>query len=158
MATSIKEKQKIIADYIDNQNYSETARMNGVSVNTVKNIVLADNEIADKCKQKKQEHTQSTLDYMQQQHEAKKRILDKLLRGMELKTDDLDNISKMNIKDMATAYGIILDKELKVLELNKNSETTEEINKINKHIEDIAYLINNPTENRTEETMENKKE
>ena len=47
------QKKKIIADYIDNNNYSETARMNNVSVNTVKSIVIRNDEVAKKCKQKK---------------------------------------------------------------------------------------------------------
>lgn len=118
-----KQKKKIIADYVENQNYSETARMNNVSVNAVKNIVLADEETANKCKQKKQENTQSTIEYMQTQHETKKRILDKILKAIETKAEDIDMFT--NIKDLATAYGIILDKELKVLELNKGVENKE---------------------------------
>ena len=117
------EKKKIIADYVDNQNYSETARMNNVSVNAVKNIVLADEETANKCKQKKEENIQNTIEYMQTQHETKKRILDKILTAIETKADNLDMFT--NIKDLATAYGIILDKELKVLELSKDVENKE---------------------------------
>lgn len=123
-----KQKKKIIADYVENQNYSETARMNNVSVNTVKNIFLENEEIANKCKQKKEENTQSTIEYMQTQHETKKRILDKILKAIETKADDIDMFT--NIKDLATAYGIILDKELKVLELKNNINTEKEASRI----------------------------
>lgn len=123
-----EQKKKIIADYIDNQNYSETARMNNVSVNAVKNIVLADEETANKCKQKKIENTQTTLDYMQTQHETKKRILDKILKAIEEKADNIDMFT--NIKDLATAYGIILDKELKFIEIRRGNANKEDLQKV----------------------------
>ena len=135
------EKKKIIADYVDNQNYSETARMNNVSVNAVKNIVLADEETANKFKQKKEENTQTTIEYMQTQHETKKRILDKILNAIETKADDLDMFT--NIKDLATAYGIILDKELKVLELQRGkSEMETELTKLDELLGEIKNEAN----------------
>lgn len=118
-----KQKKKIIADYIETQNYCETARMNNVSDMTVKRIVEDNKDVLEKVEQKKQENTQSTIEYMQTQHETKKRILDKILKAIEKKADDIDMFT--NIKDLATAYGIILDKELKVLELNKGVENKE---------------------------------
>ena len=48
-----KQKKKIIADYTNNTNYSETARINNVSRNTVKYIVLNCDDFAQKCQQKK---------------------------------------------------------------------------------------------------------
>lgn len=113
-----KEKKKIIADYINNQNYSETGRMNNVSDMTVKRIVEKEKDVLEKVEQKRKENTQSTIEYMQTQHETKKRILDKILKAIETKAEDVDMFT--NIKDLATAYGIILDKELKVLELQQD--------------------------------------
>ena len=106
-----KQKKKIIADYVENQNYCETARINNVSDMTVRRIVEDNKDVLEKVEQKKQENTQSTIEYMQTQHETKKRILDKILKAIETKTEDIDMFT--NIKDLATAYGIILDKELK---------------------------------------------
>lgn len=123
-----KQKKKIIADYVENQNYSETARINNVSDVTVKDIVSKDKSTLEKLEQKKQENTQSTIEYMQTQHESKKRILDKILKAIEEKADNIDMFT--NIKDLATAYGIILDKELKVLELNKKNENNEDLEKV----------------------------
>lgn len=122
------EKKKIIADYVDNQNYSETAKMNNVSVDTVRRLVLNDNEIVNNLKQKKEENTQSTIEYMQTQHETKKRILDKILTAIETKAEDVDMFT--NIKDLATAYGIILDKELKVLELQRGNANKDDLQKV----------------------------
>lgn len=123
-----KQKKKIIADYVETQNYSETAKMNNVSVDTVRRLVLNDDEIVNNLKQKKEENTQSTIEYMQTQHETKKRILDKILKAIETKTEDIDMFT--NIKDLATAYGIILDKELKVLELQRGSANKDDLQKV----------------------------
>ena len=120
------QKKKIIADYIDNQNLSETARMNNVKAMTVKRLIDSDydKDLLEKVKQKKEENTLTTLEYMDKQHETKKRIMDKLLKGIETKAEDIDMFT--NIKDLATAYGIILDKELKVLELKYKKDNDEE--------------------------------
>lgn len=119
-----KQKKKIIADYIETQNYCETGRMNNVSDMTVRRLIESNEDVLEKVEQKKQENTQSTIEYMQTQHETKKRILDKILTAIEKKADNIDDMFT-NIKDLATAYGIILDKELKVLELNKGVENKE---------------------------------
>ena len=125
-----EQKKKIIADYVENQNFSETARINGVDKSTVKRLIDSgyDKDFQQKATQKKQENTQSTIKYMQTQHETKKRILDKILKAIEEKADNIDKFT--NIKDLATAYGIILDKELKVLELNKKNDNNEDLEKV----------------------------
>ena len=122
------EKQQIIADYIETQNYSEVAKKYNRSVETIRNVVKDNKDVREKLKQKKQENTQSTIKYMQTQHESKKRILDKILKAIEEKADNIDKFT--NIKDLATAYGIILDKELKVLELNKKNDNNEDLEKV----------------------------
>ena len=122
------EKQQIIADYIETQNYSEVAKKYNRSVETIRNVVKDNKDVGEKLKQKKQENTQSTIEYMQTQHESKKRILDKILKAIEEKADNIDKFT--NIKDLATAYGIILDKELKVLELNRKNDNNEDLEKV----------------------------
>ena len=145
-----KQRKKVIADYVENGNYSETGRMNGITNNAVKKIVQKDETSAEKFKQKKQENTETTLEYMQKQHDTKKRILDKLLQAIEEKSDKVDMFT--NIKDLATAYGILLDKELKVAEINLK-RTQGNNDEINANIQSIAKLLNNPKENRTEENI-----
>lgn len=130
-----KQKKKIIADYVENQNYRETARINEVSVDTVRRLVLNDDEVVKTLTQKKQENTQSTIEYMQNQHESKKRILDKILKAIEEKADNVDMFT--NIKDLATAYGIILDKELKVLELNSKNSNSDELAKVDEILKEL---------------------
>lgn len=138
-----KQKKKIIADYIECGNYSEVARMNGVNVSTVKRLVDSgyDKDLQEKAKQKKEENTQSTIEYMQTQHDTKKRILDKILKAIEQKSDNIDMFT--NIKDLATAYGIILDKELKVLELQKNNANNKELSKVEELLNKIEQEANN---------------
>lgn len=129
-----KQKKKIIADYVENQNYRETARINEVSVDTVRRLVLNDDGVVKTLTQKKQENTQSTIEYMQTQHESKKRILDKILKAIEEKADNVDMFT--NIKDLATAYGIILDKELKVLELQRGNKEND-MSKVDELLKEI---------------------
>ena len=136
-----KQKKKIIADYVETQNYSEVARMNDVSDVTVKDIVTKDETTLKKLEQKKEENTQSTIEYMQTQHETKKRILDKILVAIENKADDLDMFT--NIKDLATAYGIILDKELKVLELQRGNANSKELSKVEELLTKLENEANN---------------
>lgn len=136
------QKKKIIADYIELGNFSEVARINGVNVSTVKRLVDSgyDEELQQKAKQKKQENTQSTIEYMQTQHETKKRILDKILKAIETKAEDVDVFT--NIKDLATAYGIILDKELKVLELQRGNANSKELSKVEELLSKIENEAN----------------
>lgn len=131
-----KQKKKIIADYVDNQNYSKTAKMNDVSVDTVRRLVLNDEEVVNNLKRKKEENTLSTIEYMQTQHETKKKILDKILKAIEEKAENLDMFT--NIKDLATAYGIILDKELKVLELQRGNANKQELTKVEELLNKIT--------------------
>lgn len=135
------EKKNIVADYVDCQNYSEVARKYNVSVEAIRRIVKEDDEIVKKLEAKKEENTQSTIEYMQTQHETKKRILDKILTAIESKAEDVDMFT--NIKDLATAYGIILDKELKVLELQRGNANNEELNKVKELLGKIQEGANN---------------
>lgn len=146
-----KEKTEIIAYYTECHNLRETGRKFNRSGTTIKKIIMQEENIEQKCADKKQECIETTLEHMEQQHELKISVLDKLLKGIELKAKDLKHIDKMNIKDLATAYGIILDKELKVLELKRNSSNVE--NEINNNIMNIANLINNPQPNRGEDDV-----
>ena len=131
-----KQKKKIIADYVETQNYSETARRNNVSDVTVKDVVTKNETTLKILEQKKQENTQSTIEYMQTQHESKKRILDKILKAIEEKADNIDMFT--NIKDLATAYGIILDKELKFMEMQRGNANNEELNKVRELLTKIS--------------------
>ena len=112
-----KQKKKIIADYMENGNYSETARLNGgISPNTVKTVVNKDEKTAKICKQKKEENTKDILEYMDSIVEKQKKIINLSLEALEYKLSKTDDVF-MNVKDIATVYGVILDKALKYKEM-----------------------------------------
>ena len=145
-----KDKKKIIADYMENQNYSETARINNVGVNTVKRLVLSqDNEeMARKSKQKKEENTKDILEYMDKIAEKQKKIIDLSLEVLEQKLSNPDLFT--NIRDVAIVYGTIFDKSLKYKEMKlreeeikyKNTTTQETLDKLDALLEEQknAYM------------------
>lgn len=153
-----KQKKKIIADYMENQNYSETARMNGnVSPNTVK-ALINNEDVAKKCKQKKEENTKDILEYMDSIVEDQKEVIALTLQVLKDKLKNPDLFT--NIRDVAIVYGTIFDKSLKYKEMKlreleieqkKRENSTE---KINQNILNIANLLNNPMPNRSEEDVQ----
>lgn len=119
-----KKKKLIVADYIDCGNYSEVARKHGVSDTTVRKLVNTDSESLKKIEQKKEENTRDVLEYMDSLNEKKKSIINKLLLAIEDKADKLDSFT--NIKDVASAYGIIIDKEIKLREIKTHEKNNED--------------------------------
>ena len=111
-----KQKKKIIADYAETGNYSETGRLNGVSDTTVKSVVDADKDTLEKVEQKKEENTQDLLEYLETKTEKQKKVIDLSLEALEKLLTDPDK--KTSIRDIALAYGVIIDKALKFKELN----------------------------------------
>lgn len=120
-----KQKKKIIADYVENQNYSETARMNNVADVTVRDIVMKDKTTLKKLEQKKQENTMNILDEMDSTKNKRIKLLSKMVDKMNDKLEDLDMFT--NIKDLSMAYGIMVDKELKFAEMSKYKQENNEI-------------------------------
>lgn len=118
-----KKKKLIIADYIECGNYSEVARKHNISDTTVRKLVKSDENSSKKIEQKKEENTQDVLAYMDSLKNRKKVIVEKLLTAIEDKVDNLDNFT--NIKDVASAYGIIIDKELKLREIKNQTSNSE---------------------------------
>ena len=77
-----KQKKKIIADYVDNGNYSETARMNKVDEKTVRRIVKSDDDFPKKALKKKQQNTKDILEYMDKTKEKRQKVIDLCLEKM----------------------------------------------------------------------------
>lgn len=112
------DKKKIIESYVECQNYSEVARNFKVSATTVKSIVDGDTKTLKNLEQKKEENTKNVLNEMSKRSQKKIQILDKLLNGIDKKATRIDE--NTNIKDLATAYGILIDKDLKIAEAQAN--------------------------------------
>lgn len=101
-----KQKKKIVAYWVECNNYSETARKFKLSPSGVKKIVQEDNESVKKCEQKKEENTQDMLAYM----ESKK---ENVFNFMDMVFDDLvdkDKIKRTPINQLVTSLGILMDK------------------------------------------------
>ena len=145
-----KQKKKIIADYVDNNNYSETARINNISETSVRRIVKGNEGITEKVEQKKEENSQDMFEYMKNKDNDKKRIVDLCFEALDKKLSNLDMFT--NVKDIATVYGIIMDKELKFRELElrkqeiENQKNTSVAN--NGIIIDLIGALKNAKENR----------
>jgi hypothetical protein len=100
------EKQKIVADYVENKNISETARINGVSRTSVRNIVKDNPEIADLFQRKKEANSLEMLEYMNESKKKAQDIIDFFLDAL-MKPEFL---AKANVQHIAVAMGIIIDK------------------------------------------------
>ena len=100
-----KQKKKNIADYVELGSYNATAKLNGVSLNTVKHIVQTNAEIAEMCNQKKEENTASILDYMDAQ---KDRVCQIIGVGLEVLPDKIRDAKSAS--EVTTAMGTLIDK------------------------------------------------
>lgn len=111
-------RKKIIADYVDCENYSAVARKYGVSRTTVSNIVNNDSAICEKLHRKKEGNTQSVLEYMDSKKDAVCELIDLYLGELvsPAKTE------KATLAQIATALGIVIDKFTAVKADNGSSE------------------------------------
>lgn len=139
-----KEKKKIIADYIETQNFSEVARMNNVNKSTVKRLIDSDydKDLQQKATQKKEKNTKDILEYMDSIYDKQKSIIDLSLSALEEKLKKPDMFT--NVKDIATVYGVIFDKALKYKEMKqKNSGgNIDELNKVKELLSKIDKEAN----------------
>lgn len=101
-----KQKKKIIADYVECGSYNATAKKNGVSINTVKKIVNENANIAQKCKEKREQNTADMLDYMESRKEQAKDVLDAYIEALKKP----EKIEAAKLSEIATAMGIVIDK------------------------------------------------
>ena len=101
-----RKKKKIIADYVQLGSYNATAKMNGVSLNTVKKLVQGNEDIAEMCNQKKEENTADILDYMDSQRDDVCKVLGICLS--ELKK--AERYEKTPPQQIATTMAILIDK------------------------------------------------
>ena len=118
-----KEKKEIIACYIECQNLRETARKFNVSPDTVKRLTKANKDIEQNLTQKKEENTKNVLNELDKTKDKRIKLLNKMIDKMEEKVENIDMFT--NVKDLATAYGIIVDKDMKFLELTKEKQEKE---------------------------------
>jgi len=100
-----KQKKQIIADYTELGSYNATAKKNGVSRNTVKAIVTADEETARNCQRKKAQNTADILAHMEARRDKICEIID---AGLEALPDKIAGAKTAT--DVTTTLGILIDK------------------------------------------------
>ena len=100
-----KQKKKIVADYVQLGSYNATAKVNGVSLNTVKKIVQGNADIAEMCNQKKDENTADILAYMESQKGLVCEIIGKGLAAL----NDPEKLAEATPAQITTALGTLID-------------------------------------------------
>ena len=138
------EKKSAIAYYLECQSYTEVAKEFGVDKSTICRLIKKQDstKMQQLARKKSEENANSVLEAMELRKDKKIEILDKILDAIKIKAEKIDAFT--SIKDLATAYGIILDKELKIkeLELNKlknesDKETLERLDEVLKNINGV---------------------
>ncbi len=104
-----RQKKKILADYVQTNNYSATARMNNVSATSVKNLVRGNADIVEMCEQKKEENTVEMLAFMESRKGEMQKAIDLHLKALT----DPEKIKAAALSQIATSFGIIVDKATK---------------------------------------------
>lgn len=100
-----KQKKKIIADYVQLGSYNATAKVNGVSLNTVKKIVQGNAEIAEMCNRKKDENAADILAYMEGK---RKEVCDIIEVGLSVLPEKIKTAKSAS--EVTTALGTLIDK------------------------------------------------
>lgn len=100
-----KQKKKIIADYTELGSYNATAKIHGISPNTVKNIVNGNADTAKICKQKKEQNTADILSHMESRKDKVCEIIDIGLAVLPQKIELAKSAS-----EVTTAIGTLIDK------------------------------------------------
>lgn len=113
-----RQHKKMIARYAECQNYRQVAREFKVSESTVRAHCKKDPDTAQKAAQKKEQNTQEMLAYMDAQKGEAQRVLSLILEAMKTP----EKLAKANVRDLATAYGIIADKFLKAVPATEQDE------------------------------------
>lgn len=113
-----REKNKIIADYVELESYNAVAKKHNVSATTVKNTVLKNNESVKKCEQKKEQNTADILEFMDKKKGDVCSIISLYLSELQ----NSDKLQRASIQSIATSLGIVIDKFTK--DAQKQSDTS----------------------------------
>ncbi len=141
------QKKKIVADYAEIGSYAAVGRMNGVSDKTVKAIVKSDPETSRISEQKKKQNTLDMLQYMDDRRKKAQKVMDIYLEALS----DPEKIKNASLSQIATAFGIIIDKFV------KNTNATSDLDKLNEilaNIDTMADIVRSPVPNRDIEDFE----
>lgn len=103
---SDKDKKKIVIDRVNGQSLRKIAEKYHVSDTTIRRVLKGDPKTSEKVAAKKEANTMEMLAYMDAQKGKAQELLSKILEAL----GDPDKLARSNVRDLATAYGIIADK------------------------------------------------
>lgn len=101
-----RQKQKIIADYVELGSYNAVAKINGVSDKTVRSIILKNPDASEKYERKKDENVEDILAYMESQKNLVCDIIGKGLAAL----NSPDKLADASPAQITTALGTLIDK------------------------------------------------
>lgn len=103
-----REKKQIIAQKVSGMTNVDIARLHGISETSVRRVLLANKDMAAMVEQKKEQNTQEMLAYFDCRRGKAQELLDRIIDAL----GDPEKLARANVRDLATAYGIIADKFL----------------------------------------------
>ena len=101
-----KQKKEIIADYVELGSYNAVAKKHGVSFDTVKRTVAADQENVRNAEEKKRARTKSIMDHMESKRDVVNEIITKCLDVL----NDPRKLKQATPSQITTAMGTVIDK------------------------------------------------
>lgn len=101
-----KQHKQIIARYAETQSYTRVAKEFGVSVTTIRRHCNGDKATLKKVTRKKEQNTLDMLAYMDSRKNVAQSLCDKIMEAMQ----DPNTLAQASIRELATAFGIIVDK------------------------------------------------
>lgn len=100
-----RQRQKIVADYLELGSYRAAARKNGVAHQTVKRVLQEQPDLSRKLQQKKEENTADILAYMESQRQQ---VCDIIETGLRVLPEKIAGAKTAT--DVTTAMGTLIDK------------------------------------------------
>lgn len=103
---SDKDKKRIVMDRVNGHSLRKIAEKYHVSDTTVRRVLKGDPKTSEKVAAKKEANTMEMLQYMDAQKGKAQELLSKIINAL----GEPDKLARANVRDLATAYGIIADK------------------------------------------------
>lgn len=130
-----RRKKKILADYLETESYSATAKKNGVCGQTVRRVVEESQEFAEKLRQKKEENTADILAYMEGQRNIVCEIIGK---GLEV-LNSQEKLAQATPSQITTAIGTLIDKWTIIAKETGEADKDDELSKSLKALAERIY-------------------
>lgn len=110
MATPLSDEKKkaMIADYVELCSYRRVAEKHGVSASTVMRVCNASPDLLQLATDKKHQNTEDMLAFLDSKRDKAQSFLDACLEIMP------EKLQKATLNQIATAFGIVIDKYIKV--------------------------------------------